>query len=305
MRTSAIWTAGLGLCATLLFSTPAWSSAFVIDHFYTGAQHGSAEITFVSGSGSPPGYVSDPSIGPAYGGNDRLRLTSNAYGQRGNAWFNAGHVVASEDWTADIEWQMTYGSGGGADGMAFHMQAVGIGADTFIQGQGLGSNFLSVVFRTWNSGGAGDCGMDFALGVYNNTNWSNPAPVGGSCVDLSGLGGTEPHSYKVEMTHTALTDNLAITVTNTNNSNTTGVLNFTVDLSELDEATPGFSAQTGASSENHDVLSFQANFAVPEPGTAVLMGLGLMGLGWAGRARTTRGLQREAVVPSGLRDGVA
>ena len=281
MRTSAICAAGLGLLAALLFSTPAWSGAYTIDLDFAGSDHGSPSMTFVNGSGSAPGYVTDLSIGAPYGGNNRLRLTSNAGGQRGNAWFNDDFVVASEDWTAEIEWQMTYGSGGGADGMAFHMQAIGTGADTFIQGQGLGSDFLSVVFRTYNGGGAGDCGMDFALGVYN----SSGSPSGGACVDLSGLGGTEPWSYKVEMAHTALTNNLAITVTNTNSGNTTGALNFTVDLSELDEATPGFSAQTGGSAENHDVLSFQASFAVPEPGTAVLMGMGLVALGWAGRGR--------------------
>jgi len=85
------------------------------------------------------------------------------------------------------------------------------------------------------------------------------------------------------MTHDATSGTLGVSVTETNSGLSTGVLNYAVDLSALDAATFGWSAQTGGFGENHDVVDFNASFAVPEPGTGCLVGLGLAGL--AGRRR--------------------
>ena len=186
-------------------------------------------------------------------------------------------MVASGDWQFDFTMQITYPTGSGADGMAFHMQEIGTGADTFIQGQGLGADYLSVTFDTYNNFDA--CSVDFGLAIFNSGSQV------GSCVDLSGIGNPDPWAYSVSKTHNATTGTLGVTVTETNSGLSTGALNYAVDLSALDTATFGWSAQTGGDGENHDVVDFNAAFAIPEPGTALLLGLGLAGLGgWRRRA---------------------
>jgi len=238
---------------------------------FSGADYSSSDISLVNGGGSGAFWATDGGISPPYGQNQRLRLTSNSGGQRGNAWYNPTTVVASGDWQFDFTMQITYPTGSGADGMAFHMQEIGTGADTFIQGQGLGADYLSVTFDTYNN--LDSCSVDFGLAIFNSGSQV------GSCVDLSGIGSPDPWAYSVSMTHNESTGNLGVTVTETNSGLSTGALNYTVDLSALDAATFGWSAQTGGDGENHDVVDFGATFAIPEPGTALLLGLGLAGLG--------------------------
>jgi len=256
--------------ALLSFTHPAAALPLNVSANFSGADYGTADMSLVNGGGSGAFWITDPGISPPFGLNERLRLTSNSGGQRGNAWYNPTTVVAAGDWTFDFTMQITYPTGSGADGMAFHMQEIGVGADTFIQGQGLGTDFLSVTFDTYNN--FDSCSVDFGLAVFNNGSQV------GSCVDLSGIGTPDPYAYSVGLAHDETTGNLAVTVTNTNSGATTGALNYTVDLSALDTATFGWSAQTGGDGENHDVVSFDATFAIPEPSTALLLGLGLAGL---------------------------
>ena len=256
--------------ALLSFSHPAAALPLNVSANFSGAEYGTADMSLVNGGGSGAFWVTDPGISPPFGLNERLRVSSNAGGQRGNAWYNPTTVVAAGDWTFDFTMQITYPTGSGADGMAFHMQEVGVGADTFIQGQGLGTDFLSVTFDTYNN--FDSCSVDFGLAVFNNGSQV------GSCVDLSSVGSPDPYAYSVGLAHNEATGNLSVTVTNTNSGATTGALNYTVDLSALYTATFGWSAQTGGDGENHDVVNFDATFAIPEPSTALLLGLGLAGL---------------------------
>ena len=119
---------------------------------FSGVDYETAAMSLVTGSGSGAYWISDTGINPPFGQNDRLRITGNGGGQRGNAWYNPTTVFANHDWDFSFTMQITYPSGGGADGMAFHLQEVGTSADTFIEGQGLGANYLSVVLDTWNNG---------------------------------------------------------------------------------------------------------------------------------------------------------
>ena len=270
----------VGLLAALAVASHAGQSLAVplnLSANFSGADYSTADMSLVNGGGDGAFWVTDGGISPPYGQNQRLRVSSNSAGQRGNAWYNPTTVVASGDWQFDFTMQITYPSGSGADGMAFHMQEIGTGADTFIQGQGLGADYLSVTFDTYNN--FDSCSVDFGLAIFNSGSQV------GSCVDLSGIGSPDPWAYSVSMTHNESTGNLGVTVTETNSGLSTGALNYTVDLSALDAATFGWSAQTGGDGENHDVVDFGATFAIPEPGTALLLGLGLAGLGgWRRRA---------------------
>ena len=134
--------------------------------------------------------------------------------------------------------------------MAFHIHEAGTGADTFIQGQGLGANYLSVVFDTYNN--ADHCSVDWGMAVYNNG-----SPVG-SCLDLRASGPPDPWAYDVEMTHDDASDFLTVKVTQTAiRGRGLYQQTYAVDLSALDEATFGWSGQTGGDGENHDVVKLQ------------------------------------------------
>ncbi len=277
----ALLRVGLLAWGTLLAGGAAEAGPINLNLDFTGADYFSPLITGVHGAGDPgtsPSWANDPGINNDYGGPTRLRLTSNGGGQRGNAWYNGATVEANAAWNAEFDFQITYEGGGGADGLAFHLQEIGTTADTFIQGQGLGANFLSVVIDTWDNGG--ECA--FGLDIYNNG-----AQVG-SCFDLSGIGPVANNIYTAVMTYDGL-GGLAVNVINQGivpggTSGETGVLNYTVDLSALNTATLGWSGQTGGAAENHDILGMTGTF-VPEPGTGVLLGAGLVGLSWRRRRR--------------------
>lgn len=264
---------GMALLVGLLLimgTNSAW--ALSISGDFSGADYNSSSVSLVGSAG----WVSDPGISPPYGLNPRLRLTPNSPGgQRGNAWLNTGTYRADGEWSFDFTMQITYPQGGGADGMGFHMHEAGTGADTWIRGEGLGATFLSLGFDTWNNGG--DSPVDFGLVVYNNGLQS------GSYVDLgSSIGSPDPWQISVTMVYDG-DGNLAVDVANDNSGASTGPLNYAVNLDDLDAAVIGWSGDTGGATQNQDVTDYAGTFAIPEPGTALLLGLGLSGLAWRQR----------------------
>ena len=91
----------------LLAASPAAAISYGYD--FTAADHNTSDISLVGSAA----WVTDGALTPP----NRLRLTGNSGGQVGNAWINTGSVNASQAWTADFTWQITFGNGGGADGL--------------------------------------------------------------------------------------------------------------------------------------------------------------------------------------------
>ncbi len=271
MLARSLFSIALSVCWGLGLANSALALPINLSADFSGADYGTSDMTLVNGGGSGAFWVSDPGISSPFGANQRLRLTSNSGGQRGNAWYNPTTIAANADWTLDFTFQITYpGGGGGADGLAFHIQQLGLGADTSILGHELGADFLSVTFDSWNNGDY--CSVDWGMAVFNNGSQI------GTCVDLSGIGGPDPWAYQVSLVHDDASNALTIDVTNVNSGLSTGNLGYTVNLTALDAANFGWSAQTGGAAENHDIVSFNGVFEIPEPNTILLLGLGLIGL---------------------------
>lgn len=218
---------------------------------------------------------------------ERIRLTSSPLEmQAGAAWYTTQVSVVS-GWETVFEFQITgLDESTGADGLAFVIQnekvsALG-GAGGYI---GYGSNgppfspgiynSLAVEFDTWVNGSSLGDPDDNHISVQTRGTAEN------SPDHTHSLGATPEaalpyfsdgavHTVKI----TYVPGTLTIFVDDLSLSNS--VLVSSVDLgSTLDlpygEAWVGFTAATGTSWENHDILSWSF---VPEPATLSLLGLG-------------------------------
>ena len=205
---------------------------------------------------------------------DRLRLTPSADYQAGAAWYNTKQLV-QEGFESTFQFQITELVDGGADGLAFVIQNSSLSA-LGSTGGNIGysniSNSLAIEFDTWQNAQIGN-------GDPNNNHISvqTRGTLANSSDHIYSLGFTTIPSLSNQQIHTAkiayTPGSLSIFLDDLLNP----ALTVSVDLANtlnLDngKAWLGFTAATGASWENHDIISWSHTdevTSVPEPSFAL------------------------------------
>lgn len=217
-----------------------------------------------------------------------LRVTPANFGQSGSAFStNTVSLASNASFSTFFQFRFTNpggahdGQGLGADGLVFVVQTVGNNVGG--AGGGIGyfgiNNSVGIEFDTWNNGG-GDINSSNHIGIDVNGSVNsvvlaevteadmNNGDIWSAWIDYNGAtnllearlnrSGVRPAAAML-----SLTRNLALDLGTTN-------------------AFVGFTSGTGAAFANHDVLSWTLNdnFSpigqVPEPGSLVLLGTGLL-----------------------------
>jgi hypothetical protein len=223
-----------------------------IDHDYTGEDFETAEMVLVGDAFWTSDY--DPLFSPHP---DRLRITANAGGLLGSAWWN-GTIDPARSWSTVFRFQFSYPAVGGADGLGFHIQGDGLLANPGHEGGSLVNPHLSIVLDTWNNGPEGS---DESLKVILN----------GMQIYLNDLldfgpdpnPGASPTVFRMELTYVAAGPELAIRFFDEGGTDALYDTVLGVDLSAFGSSYVGFSGTTGASTENHDVRSWILDAAAP------------------------------------------
>ena len=212
-----------------------------------------------------------------------LRLTPALTSQAGSAFITDAFMIhGNSSFSAAFEFKITGsgGSGGGADGITFTVQNDPGGNNALgSAGGGIGyagiTNSLTVEFDTFQN--ADPNGNH--IGVNTNGNLTHLATATSIPTMESGS------SLFAWIDYTGSTDTLDIFLGTTAVKPGSASLSHTVDLAALTGAQAffGFTAATGGGFGNHDILDFSLSGVsqVPEPGTVILMGTGMLGLiGW-------------------------
>ena len=197
-----------------------------------------------------------------------LRLTPAAQGPAGNAWARTKQPCAA-GFSTSFRFQMSNPGAGGADGISFTVQNMGPTSSAAFANFNAGTNYVGVWFNTfYNWPGNSDLKVNDvsgnSVGILTNGLYvaqTDLTPLGINLKDWA------QHTARVSYNGTAITvwiDNVMV-LTN-------------VPLPSLAMATDnngygwvGFSAITGASWENQDILSW--TFGNPTPGFAFPGGL--------------------------------
>ncbi|MEE3326463.1 MAG: hypothetical protein VX252_03965, partial [Myxococcota bacterium] len=186
---------------------------------------------------------------------NRLRLTHNGGGLVGSAW-SRDAIDPGQSWSTIFRFQMTYAAMGGADGLGFILQGDSLNANPGHEAVGASDPRLAVVIDTWNNGPEG---TDESLKVILN----------GTQIFLNDLldfgpdpnPGSSDSVFRMELTYVAASQQLFIRLFDEGGSDALYNTVNGVDLSSFGPSFAGFSADTGASAQNHDVLTWILNAA--------------------------------------------
>lgn len=210
-----------------------------------------------------------------------LRLVPNIGSSAGSAYVTSPlSFSASTGFSATFEFNVQTDINNPTDGLAFVLQGQGataLGSGGQDEGYGGGSGVgvspsVAVFFR-----GRGPA----FIGLFTNGIASPFPPAGGTTIAENSIYNQNEFAW-IDYTPGTLN----VFLSSTNAKPLSPVLSNSINIFGIVGAQEfvGFSAGTGAASGTNDILNFSLTSAptVPEPGTSLLFGLGLAGLGLAG-----------------------
>jgi hypothetical protein len=229
-----------------------------------------------------------------------MRLTPDQ-GSRSGAFYstNSLQLGSNATFSTSFQFRMTHAGGTPADGLAFVLAAspTGLGSS----GQGMGyqgvNNSFAIEFDTYDNGFY-DSYSNNHVAVSANGSFITSTPVFpyGQNYCFGNAAGCMANGDLWTVTVGYDGANLSVSLLDPASGTTFAALqNYQVDIASIlgtNQAYAGFTAATGALSENHDIIKWTfADTAVvpsnvPEPGTAWIVGLGVAAI--AARRRMAR-----------------